>query len=85
MMVSNHSILQETDLEKWLQNALDKNVVKPRENLVSVEQLKNVLKIIVFTLQMSKSSLEHVDKFIKSEALVGTVVHSKWPNILKKL
>ena len=70
MMVSNHSILQETDLEKWLQNALDENVVKPRENLVSVEQLKNVLNIIVFTLQMSKSSLEHVDKFIKSEALV---------------
>ena len=84
-MVSNHSILQETDLEKWLQNALDENVVKPRENLVSVEQLKNVLKIIVFTLQMSKSSLEHVDKFIKSEAPVGTVFHSKWPNILKKL
>ena len=83
-MVSNHSILQETDLEKWLQNALDKNVVKPRENLVSVEQLKNVLKIIVFTLQMSKSSLEHVDKFIKSEAPVGTVVHSKWSNYIEK-
>ena len=84
-MVSNHSIHQKTDLVKWLQNALDENVVKSRKNLVSVEQLKNVLKIIVFTLQMSKSSLEHVDKITNSEAPVGTVVHSKWSNILKRL
>ena len=84
MMISNHFIHQETDLEKWFQNVLDENAVKPRENLVSVEQLKNVLKIIVFTLQMSKSSLEHVDKFIKSEAPVGTVVHSKWSNYTEK-
>ena len=84
MMISNHFIHQETDLEKWFQNVLDENAVKPRKNLVSVEQLKNVLKIIVFTLQMSKSSLEHVDKFIKSEAPVGTVVHSKWSNYIEK-
>ena len=84
MMISNHFIHQETDLEKWLQNVLDENVVKSCKNLVSVEQLKNVLKIIVFTLQMSKSSLEHVDKIIKSEAPVGTVVHSKWPNYIEK-
>ena len=83
-MISNHFIHQETDLEKWLQNVLDENVVKSRKNLVSVEQLKNVLKIIVFTLQMSKSSVEHVDKIIKPEAPVGTVVHSKWPNYIEK-
>ena len=84
MMVSNHFIHQETDLEKWLQNVLDENILKPRENHVSVEQLKNILKIIVFTLQMSKSSLEHVDKIIKSEAPVGTIVHSKWSKYIEK-
>ena len=72
---NNHFIHSETDIRQWIQQVVN-SFPETLNYSVSLEQLRNVLKILVFVLQMSKSSIPNAGDNVNPP--LGTIVESKW-------
>ena len=72
---NNHFIHSETDIRQWIQQVVN-SFPETLNYSVYLEQLRNVLKILVFVLQMSKSSIPNAGDNVNPP--LGTIVESKW-------
>ena len=73
---NDHFIHSETDIKLWIQRVVMNSFPETLDYSISLEQLRNVLKILVFVLQMSNSSIPNADDNVNPP--VGTIVESKW-------
>ena len=73
---NDHFIHSEIDIKQWIQRVVMNSFPETLDYSVSLEQLRNVLKILVFVLQMSKSSIPSSGNNVNPP--LGTIVESKW-------